>query len=149
MWACPPGADELPVDHQLPSQGDSRRFTASFNTSEGSFAPADVEYNGGGVYQIIVVIPTHGSYIVGLHLTGPKPIMQAIANATCSTGRVPIVGGRCGCKAGLFQLSKGQQCEPCAPSTSSADGALGGASCDGELQARPTSKSVPLHPDLK
>eukprot|EP00966_Prymnesium_polylepis_P239038 5528553-Prymnesium_polylepis.1 len=52
-------SDRLPVDHQLPSAADRRRFFASLDTATSKNETMQIEYVGSGVYDVNVVVPTH------------------------------------------------------------------------------------------
>eukprot|EP00966_Prymnesium_polylepis_P036290 842088-Prymnesium_polylepis.1 len=123
----------IPVDHQLPSQSDERRFSAILDAvgsdHQGrSGEPVSIEYGGAGTYILPLILPAHGGFRVTLQL-GELIAATLNATATCSVERVPLDDGRCGCRAGSFQLSEVQPCKSCSPeSISSPDGAIG--SCD-------------------
>ena len=124
--------DELPVDHQLPSPTDNRRFTAGFVTPGRAEQSARIEYLSGGRYQVNLVVPVHGAFEVVLRLNTD---LQAISdhdgnevdriagNATCPTDRTPLLDGSCACEAGFFFSLAEQTCVTCPAGTTSEAGA--------------------------
>jgi len=97
-------ADRPPVDHQLPSAADQRRFFASLDTARSESETLQIEYLGSGVYDVNVVVPTHGAFAVALRLGNQRSVALTTANLTghalCSGNRVGLPGGACGCPPG-------------------------------------------------
>jgi hypothetical protein len=126
-------SDQLPVDHQLPTQGDPRRPSVSL-LAAGRDVPASVpiEYASDGMYAALLTVPTHGTFHVTVHLDDHDGLLagDAVCPSSGANRRVPLPSGRCGCGAGFHQLTEAEDCEPCAPSKSSGDGALGNDGCD-------------------
>eukprot|EP00966_Prymnesium_polylepis_P331731 7387302-Prymnesium_polylepis.1 len=121
--------DSLPVDHQLPSQTDSRSFLAILHAALGADRSVRIEYAGAGVYDAIVSLASHGPFDLSLELD-QDTVLELSGRAVCPINRVALLSGRCGCKAGSSQLSELEPCEPCKHSTSSADGATGREGCN-------------------
>ena len=112
--------DLLPVQHQLPTLLDPRRFNATlqpFGRAEPLVVP--IGYLGEGVYAAHITVPTHGPYSVLLRLDDSVFPLQG--NATCpeGAGRVPLPGGICGCRVGTFEDNAGA-CQECPAGTAKA-----------------------------
>eukprot|EP00966_Prymnesium_polylepis_P025979 598893-Prymnesium_polylepis.1 len=104
--------DNIPVEHQLPSRTDERSFSARLNASYGTEQSVpSIDYSGGGQYEVLLDVPRHGDFAVELKLGG-MPAAQLTGVAECSSERVPLPGGVCGCRAG-FTEQRGR-CSPCA-----------------------------------
>jgi hypothetical protein len=122
--------DNLPVDHQLPTPGDTRRFSVWLNTSTITRDSVAFEYLGGGTYDAILEMQTHGALVTSLELEGDT-LGQLNGIAECPIDRVPLAEGRCGCRAGFFQPTMAEPCELCTTvRTSSFEGAIGAARCN-------------------
>jgi len=121
--------DDLPVDHQLPTQSDNRRFSAQLTSATSTKESVRIEYLGSGVYEILLRVSVHGEYSVQLLLDGADAA-RLVGYATCPEDRVPLAEGTCGCRRGFFQLTEQEPCERCPSGTSSPNGALGREACD-------------------
>eukprot|EP00966_Prymnesium_polylepis_P026195 604047-Prymnesium_polylepis.1 len=119
--------DSLPVDHQIPSQSDNRRFSAQFTTLTTSQG-AQIEYAGSGIYEVQVTTQTHGAFVVVVQL-GDEEAGDIKGNSSCPTRQVALSDGRCGCQKGSFQLTENEPCTQCPFPTSSFDGARGIRAC--------------------
>ena len=123
-------SDNLPVNHQLPSPIDARRFSARMDAANGGNEVMSTEYQGQGIYNLPFTVPAHGAFAFQLQLSG-LDVGWLDGDAMCAADRVPLPGGRCGCRAGFFQPSEAEPCEPCTTvRTSSFEGAIGAAECD-------------------
>jgi len=121
--------DGNPVDHQLPSQSDERRFSALLNGTNADPQSTRIEYTRAGSYEILFTLDKYGPFVHVLYL-GEVEVARQVGVASCPRDRVPLPSGRCGCKSGTFQLTEHEQCNPCKPaSTSSPNGAVGEGSC--------------------
>jgi len=121
--------DSLPVDHQLPRQGDARRFSATLSTSS-TFQPVGLEYTGDGVYFALLSIPRWGAFTLTIELSG-QVTERLVESAKCPSTLLPTSDGRCGCRAGDFQPTISEPCVPCTPfGAGSLDGAVGIGSCN-------------------
>eukprot|EP00966_Prymnesium_polylepis_P303601 7013251-Prymnesium_polylepis.1 len=104
--------DGIPVDHRLPSPTDARAFSASLNASahhplvSQSSATTRVEYTSGGVYDLLLLVPTHDAFTVQLKLA-EEAVGTLVGNATYPNDRTPLGGGDCGCRPGFKPESSG------------------------------------------
>eukprot|EP00966_Prymnesium_polylepis_P042592 989610-Prymnesium_polylepis.1 len=104
--------DQLPVDHQLPSQSDTRRFAAGCNATAGAEEQAaPIDYFGTGIYTLSLDIRQHGPFVCVLLLGGPE-VGRLTGEAACPSDRVPLTDGACGCGAG-FEGEPDTGCREC------------------------------------
>ena len=84
--------ENLPVSHGLPSPTDDRRFTASLDSDGKQLTPA---YLGGGMYEIIVQVGTHGTHSLTIELNDTAAAGSLSMQAACpDVGRtVQLAGG--------------------------------------------------------
>jgi hypothetical protein len=113
---------QLPVDHSLPNQRDTRRFAVWLTATARSKEPVrNFEYANGGMYNVFLVVPTHGPFILELELDGVSTALLH-GHAVCPPDRYTLDGGQCGCPAGARQVSSGV-CENCPDGSTSGPGA--------------------------
>ena len=84
--------ENLPVAHGLPSPTDDRHFTASLDSDGKQLNPI---YLGGGVYEIIVQVGTHGTHSLSVELNSTAAAASLSMQAACpDVGRtVQLPGG--------------------------------------------------------
>ncbi|KAL3930129.1 MAG: hypothetical protein SGPRY_001671 [Prymnesium sp.] len=117
-------------DHEQDGKTDPRRFSAEVDESFREPKSLSIEYLGDGLYEILLELSVWGGFSLSLSLDGLRNT-EFKSNSTCPDDRVSLTGGRCGCKSGYFQPTEAEPCTACTPqSTSSAEGAVGSASCD-------------------
>eukprot|EP00966_Prymnesium_polylepis_P325966 7381898-Prymnesium_polylepis.1 len=104
--------DRLPVDHQLPSQMDERRFSAHLEATGTARQSVRYDYLGTGVYELQLAVPTRGAFAVDLQL-GDASVARLTGQAACSEDRAPLADGSCGCKAGSEPKSGTRDCQRC------------------------------------
>eukprot|EP00966_Prymnesium_polylepis_P331584 7387162-Prymnesium_polylepis.1 len=117
----------IPVDHQLPTRSDPRRFNASCSVSAGATQPAQIEYVQDGIYDVLLALPLHGAFACALHLEGVE-VSQLRGQASCPSERLPLLGGLCDCKAGHEATTDGTGCRLCSPEYAKAS--KGGETCE-------------------
>ena len=120
--------DGLVVQHQLPSEHDTRRFEVTptlvaspfqnhpFTTTLSSEL-ATVVYASGGAYSVRLDVTTPGNYSLNLTLGSELVGLPLRLIVECPLREAPILSGStCGCAPGLEPLGAGQ-CELCPEGT--------------------------------
>lgn len=96
--------DGLPVDHQLPTAKDPRKFTAKIGHVDQA-----VEYVGDGQYHIILSLSQHGAFTLNLQLGQQTFNLSGVSY--CAQSKEPMTGGLCGCP--IDSEPSGNACIPC------------------------------------
>jgi len=105
--------DRIPVDHRLPSQADTRAFSAQLRLSSSS-VQLRVEYATSGIYDLLLTVPAQGYFVVEL-LLGDKSTAHLNGTAECSGDQETIGDGTCACMSGFEPLATSNRCRRCGP----------------------------------
>ena len=106
-------AENIPVDHPLPRAPVNEVFDAALVASSQEESFPIIEYAGSGIYEVFLIVPTPGDFLVTLQL-GSAVLTSLTGAAECRQGRERTADGRsCGCPAGTRLRVIDDQCELC------------------------------------